>query len=42
MMMKALCEKQSAFSMQAVNTVVSQDLCEQAENLQKLTQRFNG
>ncbi|KOS64418.1 methyl-accepting chemotaxis protein [Lysinibacillus agricola] len=29
-------------SMQAVNMVVSQDLCVQAENLQKLTQRFNG
>lgn len=34
-------DEQSA-SMQAVNTVVSQDLCGQAENLQKLTQRFNG
>ncbi|MDM5232745.1 methyl-accepting chemotaxis protein [Lysinibacillus pakistanensis] len=32
--------EQSA-SMQAVNTVVSQDLCAQAENLKKLTQRFN-
>ncbi|WP_374966785.1 methyl-accepting chemotaxis protein [Lysinibacillus sp. RS5] len=34
-------DEQSA-SMQVVNTVVSQDLCEQAENLQKLTQQFNG
>ncbi|MFT9819399.1 methyl-accepting chemotaxis protein [Lysinibacillus sp. NPDC056185] len=34
-------DEQSA-SMQAVNMVVSQDLCVQAENLQKLTQRFSG
>ncbi|WP_427110485.1 methyl-accepting chemotaxis protein [Lysinibacillus xylanilyticus] len=34
-------DEQSA-SMQAVNVVVSQDLCVQAENLQKLTQRFSG
>jgi len=33
--------EQSA-SMQAVNMVVSQDLCAQAENLKKLIQRFNG
>ncbi|MGE7999762.1 methyl-accepting chemotaxis protein [Lysinibacillus sp. NPDC093190] len=33
-------DEQSA-SMQAVNMVVSQDLCVQAENLQKLTQRFS-
>ncbi|MFD3262242.1 methyl-accepting chemotaxis protein [Paenibacillus lentus] len=34
-------DEQSA-SMQAINMVVSKDLCAQADNLKKLTQRFNG
>jgi len=34
-------DEQSA-SMQAINMVVSKDLCSQADNLKKLTQRFNG